>query len=99
MCLENHCLIIKTFAKEVDQSFYLGEGNLEPLILLDLLFSQRDYMVKYLECNPNYQEKIEAIDKLIFKLETNCPSVCNSKKVYLVKHTVNIRKTQMMGNL
>ena len=99
MCLDNHCIVIKSFAKEADQSFYLGQGNLEPLILLDLLMSQRDYLVKYSICNPNYEAKIEMIDRLISKLENDCPSICNSKKVHLVKHTVSIRKTQMIGSL
>jgi len=88
MSLINNYLVIKTIANEVDQSFYLGEGDLEPLVLLDLLFSQRDYLVKYLSCTTVYQEKLEGIDRLISKLETDCSSICKSKEIQLVKYTV-----------
>ena len=72
MYVDNYETIIKAFDADVKQSFFIKESDPKLLIFLDLLFSQKDYMIVNLATNPDYQDKIDAIDALILQIQDNC---------------------------
>lgn len=75
MYVDNYEVIVRAFDADIKQSFYIKEGDKGPLLLLDLLFMQKDFMIENLTINPDYQTKIDTIDTLISQIQENCLNV------------------------